>query len=206
MNTLDFVLNKFQVDKNQKSPIYLQGSRLGALVRLFRQLKFTVGAEIGVERGMFSKVICMGNPQLKFYGIDAWQTIPGYREHVPQQRLDKFYDETKERLKPFNCQLIKGWSAEVVKQFTDESLDFVYIDAAHDYDHVKEDIGEWSEKVRKNGIVSGHDYREGVDKDRPDKPDYGVIKAINEWVKEKNIKYLFILGAGRTPSWFYVKE
>jgi len=199
MNTLDFILDKFQV-RNVKSPIYLQCSRWGTLTRLFRELKFTVGAEIGVERGRFSKIICMVNPQLKLYGVDAWQMYEGYREHVSQERLDEFYIETKNRLKPFNCQLIKDWSMGAVRRFDDEALDFVFIDSNHDYKYVKEDIGEWSKKVRKGGIVSGHDYVNGLHGIT-----YGVKQAVNEWVKKNKISPLFILKKDGCPTWMYVK-
>ena len=38
-----------------------------------------------------------------------------------------------------------------------ESLDFIFVDAAHTYDAVVEDIKLWEPKVRKGGLVSGHD-------------------------------------------------
>ena len=92
---------------------------------------------------------------------------------------------------------------DVVKNFADESLDFVYIDAAHDYKSVKDDIGEWDKKVRKGGIVAGHDYLNKLHG-----TDYGVKRAVDEWVKGNKIKHLFILEENRkkSPSWFYVKS
>jgi predicted O-methyltransferase YrrM len=65
---------------------------------------------------------------------------------------------------------------EAVKDFKDESLDFVFIDGNHQYSYVLEDITEWSKKVRSGGIVSGHDYFEFLDN--------GVIRAVNEYVKQ----------------------
>ena len=47
---------------------------------------------------------------------------------------------------------------DAVKDFADESLDFVYIDANHEFKYVTEDIFEWSKKVRKGGAIAGHDY------------------------------------------------
>lgn len=200
MSNLEYILNKFQVKK--EGVINLPGhSRWGTLTRLFRKLGFRVGAEIGVERGRFSKIICQANPRLKLYVIDAWKEYEGYREHVPQSRLDEFYKETRVRLKPFNCQFIRDWSMEAVKRFQDESLDFVFIDANHDYEYVKEDIREWSKKVKKGGIVSGHDYINGLHGIT-----YGVRQAVDEWIKENNIKYLFLLKKDGCPSWFYVKD
>jgi hypothetical protein len=201
MNTLEFILNRYDISKNQKSPVYLGRSRWASLTKLFRELDFKVGAEIGVERGRFSKMICQVNPQLKLYGIDAWQTYKGYRDHISQERLDEFYLETRNRMAPFNCQLIRDWSMEAVKRFEDESLDFVFIDAAHDYKHAKEDIREWSKKVRKGGIVSGHDYINGLHGIT-----YGIKQAVNEWVKKNKIEPLFLFKKDNCPTWMYVKE
>ena len=42
--------------------------------------------------------------------------------------------------------------------FTDESLDFVYIDANHAYEYVVQDINLWYPKVKSGGYLCGHDY------------------------------------------------
>jgi predicted O-methyltransferase YrrM len=42
--------------------------------------------------------------------------------------------------------------------FAESSIDAIYIDAAHDYDSVKEDLQAWFGKVKKGGIFSGHDW------------------------------------------------
>lgn len=53
--------------------------------------------------------------------------------------------------------IIEGDSADSAAQFEDESCDFVFIDAAHDYDSVKRDLMAWKSKVKKRGIIAGHD-------------------------------------------------
>ena len=47
---------------------------------------------------------------------------------------------------------------DAIEDFEDESLDFVYIDGHHGFRYVAEDLVEWSQKVKKGGIISGHDY------------------------------------------------
>jgi hypothetical protein len=44
--------------------------------------------------------------------------------------------------------------------FADRSLDWVHLDARHDYDNVTADIGAWRPKVKVGGWLSGDDYDE----------------------------------------------
>jgi len=50
-------------------------------------------------------------------------------------------------------------------------LDFVYIDANHNYEFVINDIRLALTKIKKGGIISGHDYHTDT---------LGVIKAVDE--------------------------
>jgi hypothetical protein len=49
-------------------------------------------------------------------------------------------------------------SVEASKLYENESLDFVFIDGAHDYQSVKEDIEHWFPKVKRGGYIAGDDY------------------------------------------------
>ena len=48
-------------------------------------------------------------------------------------------------------------SVEASKLYENESLDFVFIDACHEYSCVKEDIIAWYPKIKKGGVLAGHD-------------------------------------------------
>jgi predicted O-methyltransferase YrrM len=115
------------------------------LVEYFRKLGFKYGAEVGVRYGRYSEILCQNIPGLKLLCIDIW-------------RGRDTFQTAKDRLSRYNTVLIQKSSMDAVKDIPDESLDFVFIDANHSYDSVKEDIREWTRKVRKGGIVSGHDY------------------------------------------------
>lgn len=155
-----------------------------------------MGAEIGVDEGIYSEMVLRVNPRLRLYLVDYWGRYDGYIE-LQGIDLEQRYNEARARLKSYKALFVREFSMRAVKRFTDESLDFVYIDAAHDYKHVSEDIAQWGKKVKKGGIVSGHDYT-GV-------PSFGVIQAVDEWVKENKIKPLFILRKATHPTWMYIK-
>ena len=199
MNTLDYILDKYNV-RNEESPIKLNYHRTVGIPTLFRELGFTKGAEIGVEQGKFSELLLKKIPNLKLYSIDFWQYYRLWRGMKRKWRQDIYYENVKKKLASYNCEVIKATSMNAVKNFEDESLDFVYIDANHNYECVKEDIREWSKKVRKGGIVSGDDYYifpSGND---------GVVKAVDEWIKDNKIKpWFYFYYLGKPPNWFYVK-
>ena len=118
------------------------------LAEYFAEQGFTKGAEVGVFTGYYSEILFKNIPALHLYCVDIWG-------HGKYQRAE---DECLERLKPYNATIIKKYSVEAAKDVPDGSLDFVYIDAAHDYDNVKADINAWASKVRVGGIVALDDF------------------------------------------------
>ena len=189
MDTLKDVLDKNNLaDRN-------------SLAELFNELKFKNIVEVGVEKGLYTEVLCKYNPGAKVVGVDPYLAYRGYRDHVNQKKLDGFLEKTKERLSSYNCHIIKAFSMDAVKGFGDESLDAVYIDANHSFRYVAEDIYEWSKKVRKGGIVAGHDYttvdnKQGLNACH-------VKYVVDAWAKAKGLEIFFT--KERTPSWFYIK-
>lgn len=214
MNTLKYIYERFGIDKKTKTPIEVFRSRYGAFPKLINELGFTTGAEVGVAKGRFSKHLCVYCPKLKLYCVDAWELFNGCTHGETKEGMEKLYLNAKARLASLNCQIVRDWSANAVKRFANESLDFVYIDAEHDYDHVYEDIQGWSKKVKKGGIVAGHDYITPKDilKKLPrstskdyNKTNYSAKRAVDTWVTKKKIKHLFVFTKDLAPSWFYVK-
>lgn len=158
------------------------------------ELGLNEGAEIGVLGGTYSIILCEANPKLKLYCVDIWN------------RKGK-YEEAQVRLAPYNAKLIRKLSMDAVRDFKDGSLDFVYIDADHHFDAAMEDVIAWSRKVRKGGIVSGHDY--------DNSSDCGVKDAVDMYVKwhghELNVlpeaDHTWITRSGQPSNalswWFY---
>lgn len=202
-STLKYILNKFHIEPKPNSPVILPGTRLD-LAKLFNDLGYKTGAEIGVESGKYSKIICDNNSLDKLYCIDSWTTAYGYSEPGKgENTMQRRYKAAQEILSGYPCEIIKKTSMDAVKDFSPNSLDFVYIDANHDFDYVLEDITEWAKIVRPGGIVSGHDY---VAQNYSHTIKYGVIDATNNYIKAHHIHPLFVFGDERSASWFFVNE
>jgi len=203
MQVVKHLQRKYKLDLNQKSPIDLPGGRrergFGALLK---ELGVKVGAEIGVERGKYAQRLFKTIPGLKLYGIDAWTSYGNYRQRYNQEAQDKLYEHAKMRLAPYDCKLIRAYSMDAVKVFDDESLDFVFIDANHEFQHCTNDIAEWSKKVKKGGIVAGHDY--AYAKVRGEK--MHVKDVIDGWTHAYEINPWFVFRGDKGPSWLWVKK
>ena len=112
------------------------------------------------------------------------------------------YNETKNRLAPYGgrSDIWRLTSVEGAKQVPDGSLDFVYIDARHDYESVLEDLNAWFSKVKPGGIFAGHDYVDGM----LAQGDFGVKSAVDEFFAERNIPVRGTEGPSAVeqfPSW-----
>jgi glycosyltransferase involved in cell wall biosynthesis len=137
--------------------------------------KLSRGAEIGVAFGGHAEDILRKTKVERLYGIDPFAHIPGYDDpmNLPQNEFDALHTFTKKRLSNFGNRYvhIRKTSAEAAK-LIENNLDFVYIDADHSYEGVKDDLSIWYSKVREGGIIGGHDY------DHVNFP--GVKKAVDE--------------------------
>jgi hypothetical protein len=164
--------------------------------------------EVGVAQGDHAKMLCDQNPGVKLYCVDVWEKYPGFREYT--DRITKYFEEAKEKLKPYDTVIVKKFSMDAVKDFADGSLDFVYIDAAHDFKNVTDDVCEWAKKVRIGGIVFGHDYKE------QSKGPYvrDVKYVIQAYCYAKSIRPWFVLKNGikdevfgwDNPGWLFVRQ
>lgn len=72
-----------------------------------------------------------------------------------------------------NIVKIKNNSVDASSLFDDEFFDFVYIDAGHTYQDVKNDIRAWRPKIKSGGTIGGHDYYTNGDS--------MVLEAVNEF-------------------------
>jgi len=121
------------------------------------------GAEIGVQKGGFSYDMLRLWPNCNRYVlIDVWKHQENYDEgaNVADKGHDWLYKKTLERLSPWKEKLVvlRNWSHDASFRVEDGSLDFVYVDARHDFESALEDMRDWWPKLRQGGIFAGHDY------------------------------------------------
>jgi len=130
-----------------------------------------IGAEIGVNTGANAGDILSYLPNLTMlHLVDAWKANEDYQDQGLQDQclaMVKKRFETDKR-----CLIMHMPSVEAARFIPDNSLDFVYIDAEHRYFGIRADIDAWLPKVKKGGIIGGHDY------DYPIRP--GVKEAVDE--------------------------
>ena len=138
-----------------------------------------VGAEIGVAGGQHIKAIMENTNIEKIYGVDpyitdSWDMHGFFDVDEDYGSFDGLYGEVRQLLSQYDnrVELIRKKSTEAASDIKDDSLDFVFIDAIHDYENCHADITHWKGKVRKGGYVMGHDW------DHPVFP--GVMKAVKE--------------------------
>lgn len=161
-DTYDYIVKKYNLKIGKDFFVEIPNMGRDDLALLFAELNFNLGAEVGVDKGEYSEMLCRANRELHLYSIDPWKGsayepgMSGVNEEQPF--FDNRYKEAKRRLSPYNCTIVRKGSMAALKNFDDNSLDFVYIDANHDFVNFTNDIHHWLKKVRPGGIISGHDY------------------------------------------------
>ena len=173
---------------------------------LNRYKLFGEGCEVGVKEGTYSNYLLSIWKGKRLYSIDPWQGVTDCKiyKDVDQESHD-FFEKTKTKLTIFGnrSKIIRKSSQEAVRDFNDESLDFVYIDARHNYQSVKKDIEIWYPKVKKRGFLGGHDYCDDI---LPSGV-CGVQSALDEFVKKHNHRLIITLEfSSRGRSWFIFKD
>lgn len=125
----------------------------------------SVCVEIGTWDGGFAEAILEHTKCKTLYCVDPYKQFPSsdYQDgmnDLTQEQFDAKYNNTKKRLTTKygnRVVFLRMTSEEAVKQFEDESLDFVYIDGNHDFEYVYKDIDLWYPKVKVDGILCGDD-------------------------------------------------
>jgi len=158
-------MNFKEIVKKNKIPVLK--SRIDFPI-LIRQMGYKKICEVGVHQGQFLSILSMSGP-IHLVGVDIWNEYdqedyghdPGsYRCLIVDSKNKEWKEKVQSWAKKlsFKVDIIVNFSVEAAKQFKDDYFDFVYIDADHTYKGVTADLEAWYPKVRKGGMLAGHDY------------------------------------------------
>jgi hypothetical protein len=163
-------------------------------------------AEVGVQSGEFSNQLLKSKKLKKLHLIDCWQHQLSFQDgsaNVEQKKQDELYEFVKHRFKnDSRVNIIKKFSKDAMHEFHRNSLDFIYIDANHQYEEVRKDIQMWYTKLKKDGILAGHDYFNGISFDYSL---FGVKRAVDEFVNLNNFKLYTTTEDVPFISWYFRK-
>lgn len=142
-----------------------------------------VVAEIGVAQGNFSKRILRYAKPAKLHLIDVWDS-ERYHSGLQEVVANKLNGE----IDSGRVQINFGYSTDVLPTFDDHYFDWVYIDTDHTYTTTKRELEICACKVKKGGIIAGHDYITG---DWKLHNRYGVVEAVNEFCVNHNWELVY---------------
>lgn len=150
------------------APLTDEPRRWDVLASFMAQQSYKTFVEIGAKEGRTTGHILKTVPDSEVIAVDPW---------IVQEASD---DKTKETYKGWDfgkiehdfwenvgehkdrCDMLQMTSEAAAlvlsDRMGDSPYDLVFIDALHDYEHVKQDIGLWWPHVRVGGILSGHDF------------------------------------------------
>lgn len=159
--------------------------------------KNSVGAEIGVKSGDFAQLLHQYTKPSEFHLFDFWRSHPRKKEE-----WEKHYQLVLNRFGPQieseEVKLYEGDFSNTIPTISNNYLDWAYVDGHHNYEDVKKDISLILPKMKRGGVLSGHDFC--ISLDPPIDWGTGVIRAVIELIQNTNAK---MIGLTRTKfaSW-----
>jgi hypothetical protein len=165
--------------------------------------KESVGAELGVYRGEFSKHILRIVKPRELHLVDVWWLE--YGEHYPNWgaysdfgRLSTkgAYEEAigivEEHGRGRNIVVHVGYDLEYLEGLPDSHLDWAYVDTSHQYEHSKLELEILRKKVKRGGLIAGDDWHED-----PTHIHYGLARAVKQFCAENKWEIVLLSNWGQ---------
>ena len=166
------------------------------IIEFLREIKPNTCVEIGAFGGAITYPIASTLHFLRagsLYAIDAWD-VPTALEGLSDEKniewwkkvnMQAMYEQFTKLLSEKNlteCQVIRKRSQEAVSSFSDESIDFLFIDGSTSRKGSLEDATLYLPKVKKGGYI----WLNHADMDNKNKTIAFLMKNC-KWIKEKSI-------------------
>lgn len=151
-----------------------------------------IGSWLGKSTNYMANKIKESKKNIDFITIDTFKGTPDEEIHkniVDSFGGDIFSDFIENTILSDNHKsfgIIKDTSENASKQFSNNSIDYLMIDAGHTYEDVMNDLKRWYHKIKPGGIISGDDYRLIYFK--------GLTDAVNEYFynTETQLEYCWV--------------
>ncbi|MFW5804106.1 MAG: class I SAM-dependent methyltransferase [bacterium] len=188
------------IPKYEISDIHIKNARLittrEELLRIFPQNG--VAAELGVDEGDFSNLILSINKPKKLHLIDFWGS-----KRYNQNKRKKVEKRFKKNIENKTVEINLGLSTEVVNDFNDNYFDWMYIDTSHSYKITIKELKYYRNKIKKGGIIAGHDYILG---NWNGLIRYGVIEAVYEFCVKYNWEIIYLTTELKNNPSFAIRQ
>jgi hypothetical protein len=142
---------------------FMSGRPRAYFTKLFAIGGFRTGMEVGVAWARFSELFLVQSANITQF---TWHMV----EPFPHKQLIARFDSNddplswKKRNIGTNANLVFHKYLSSDKAFLDKisnenvQLDFLYLDGAHDYENVKQELKDLWKFVKPGGVLAGHDY------------------------------------------------
>lgn len=139
-----------------------------------------VVVEIGVASGCFTEQILATWPTCsKLYAVDCWGPFEG--NHLTDEDQEQRFRQVTEKFSKYsNVEIVRKYSRFAASYVPNGSVDFVYIDGDHSHAGAALDLQCWFPKLKRGGIMAGHDYYNGC----------GVKTAVDDFGRDHGIDIL----------------
>lgn len=168
-------------------------------------------AEIGVAKGDFSQEILAAAAPRHLHLIDPWehQDSADYAKdtnNVPDADQEARFESVLQRfgneIEAGTVRVHRDYSEDAEIFFTDNLLDWIYIDGMHTADAAYRDLAIYRHKVKPDGFIVGHDYTNHL---QAQEWNFGVVEAVNRCVIEAGYEFAALTMEG-FPTYVIAKN
>jgi predicted O-methyltransferase YrrM len=179
-------------------PIYKPTTAAYGLIPLLQDMGENIkGVEVGVCLGINSYMLLESCPNIQeLIGVDPYIAYMDWQDFIPQSHMDLAHEMLQDNLMYLGDRFtfIKKTSVDAAAMFTDNELDFVFIDGNHSMRAVLQDLDAWWPKLKSGGIMSGHDSNL-----------FSVNFAVTSWIRH-HIKKPTKIHTISNEAWWWQKK
>jgi predicted O-methyltransferase YrrM len=149
------------------------------------ELFVEVGSFKGRSSAYLAVEILNSGKKIQFDCVDTWEGSSEHQEgalaEVKEVVAGTLYETFTNNMKPVEglYRAVRMTSLEAASQYADNSIDFLMLDGAHEYEAVKLDILAFLPKMKNGGVITGDDVWDGT----------GPAKAAQELLAQYSVSF-----------------